>query len=267
MHKLRLALLSLAALVAIYLGWTYLHQPANGLDAGSARERRSSPQEVAAMRRAIERSVADAMDYARFFDRVKTAFPAEYEGFLTRAAERAAVAGATPSTDALMIEAARDLRRSHGILAAWADGPALDHYFEAKRAMLDALAAKNPALCVDFLAGGGNGDFASFSHDHRGLLAAMANAGLDAINDGQARRVERNAPNDADFRTLENALRAQGVSNAAIGALLDGKAPNPPLDDAEMCQAGQIFLQTLAALPEAARRRIYGFAVELMAHS
>ena len=130
-----------------------------------------------------------------------------------------------------MIAAARDLRSSHGILAAKADGPALDHYFEAKRAMLDALAAKNQALCVDFLYGGGNGDFVSFSRDHRGLLAAMANAGLDAISDGQGRRVDREAPNNADFRTLENALRAQGVSNAAIGALLDGKPPNPPLDD------------------------------------
>lgn len=267
MHTLRLALLGLAALVAIFLGWTYLHQPANAPDAAAARQRRTSPQEVAAMRRAIERSVAETTDYAGFLERVKTAFPAEYEGFLTRAAEHAAIAGDAPSADALMIAAARDLRSSHGVLAAKAEGPALDHYFEAKRAMLDALAAKNQALCVDFLYGGGNGDFASFSRDHRGLLAAMANAGLDAISDGQTRRVEREAPNDADFHSLENALRAQGVSNAAIGALLDGKAPNPPLDDSEMCQAGQIFLQTLAALPDAARWRIYGFAVELMAHS
>jgi hypothetical protein len=265
MNTLRLALLSLAALVAIFLGWTYLHQPA-ALTAGSQRGR-TSPQEVAAMRRAIERNVAGATDYAGFFERLKAAFPAEYEAFVTRAAERAAVAGETPSADALMIEAARELRSSHGGLAAKAEGPALDHFFEAKRAMLDALAAKDQALCVDFLYGGGNGDFAAFSRDHRSLLADMANAGLDAINDGQAKRVERDAPNDEDFHTLENALRAQGVSNAAIGALLDGKAPNPPLEDGEMCQAGQIFLQTLAALPEAARRRIYGFAVELMAHS
>ena len=267
MHRLRLALLSLAALVAIFLGWTYLHERASGPDAAPTRERRTSPQEVAAMRRAIERNVAGAADYAGFFDRLKTAFPAEYEAFLTRAAERDAASGESSSVDALMIEAARALRQSRGILAAKADGPTLDRYFEAKRAMLDGLAAKDQALCVDFLYGGGNGDFASFSRDHRGLLAAMANAGLDAINDGQASRVERDAPNEEDFRTLENALRAQGVSNAAIGALLDGKAPNPPLEDGEMCQAGQIFLQTLAALPEAARRRIYGLAIELMAHS
>jgi hypothetical protein len=269
MNRLRLALLGLAALVAIFLGWTFMREPAKAPESAAARidERPTTPQDVAAMRRAIERSVAGAPDYAGFFDRLKTAFPAEYEGFVTRAAERAAATGEMPSADALLIEGARSLRRSHGILAAKADGPALDRFFQAKRAVLEALAGKNEALCVDFLYGGGAGDFAPFSRDHRGLFAAMANAGLDAINDGQAKRMEREAPKDEDFRTLENALSAQGVSNAAIGALLDGKAPNPPLDDSEMCEAGQIYLRTLAALPDAARRRIYGFAVELMAHS
>ncbi len=266
MHTLRLALLGLAALVAMFLGWAYWREPARAPDP-EFRGGRAGPQDIAAMRRVIERGVADATDYAGFFDRLKTAFPVEYEGFLTRAAERAAAAGETPGADALMIEAAKDLRGSHGVLAAKADGPALDRFFAAKRAMLDALAAKNQTLCVDFLYGGGNGDFESFSRDHRGLLAAMATAGLDAISDGETRRIAREAPNDEDFHTLENALRAQGVSNAAIGALLDGKAPNPPLDDSEMCQAGQTFFQTLAALPEPARMRIYGFAVALMAHS
>jgi hypothetical protein len=226
-----------------------------------------TPQEVAAMRRAIERSVEGAPDYAGFFDRLRTAFAAEYESFLGRAADRAAAAGETPGADALLIDAARTLRRSHGILAAKADGPALDRFFQAKRAVLEALAVNNQGLCVDFLYGGGAGDFSAFSRDHRGLFAAMANAGLDAISDGQAKRMERDAPKDEDFRTLENALRAQGVSNAAIGALLDGKALNPPLDDSEMCEAGRIYLQTLAALPDAARLRIYGLAVALMAHS
>ena len=252
MHTLRLALMGLSALVAIFLGWTYMRQPASAPDAPSASARRTSPQDVAAMRRAIEGGVAGAPEYAGFFERLKIAYPAEYEGFLNRAAESAAIAGETPGADALMIAAARDLRSSHGVLAAKADGPALDHFFAAKRAMLDALAAKDQALCVDFLYGGGNGDFAAFSRDHRSLLAAMANAGLDAIGDGEAKRIARAAPNDEDFRSLEKALRAQGVSNAAIGALLDGKAPNPPLEDSEMCQAGQIFL---ADAGRPARRR------------
>ena len=150
-----------------------------------------------------------------------------------------------------MIEAARELRSSHGVLAAKAEGPALDHYFETKRAMLDALAARDQALCVDFLYGGGNGDFAAFSRDHRGLFATWPTP--DSTPSTTDRRsASSGTRRTRRFHTLENALRAQGVSNAAIGALLDGKAPNPPLDDSEMCQAGQTFLQTLAALPEAA---------------
>lgn len=264
MYTLRLALLGLAALVAIFLGWSWLYPPApkDGV------QRHVTPQEVAAQRSAIQRAIAGAPDYAGFFERFRTGYGPEYEGFLARAAERAAASGAPADADALMIEAARALRQSHGVLAARADGPALDRFFEARRAMLDALAAKDQALCVDFLyGGGGGGGFAAFSRGHRALLAAMANAGLDAVSDGEAKRVAREAPNDDDFRTLENALRAQGVSNAAIGALLDGKAPNPPLEDGEMCQAGLIFLQTLAALPDGPRQRIYSFAVALMAHS
>lgn len=227
MATLRLALMSLAAIVAIFLGWTVLRGPARGPYI-SADTGRASPQEIAAMRRAVERSIAETPDYSGFFARLRTAFPVDYESFVAQAAERAAAAGETPGPDALMIEAARGLRKTHGVLAARADGPALDRLFEAKRAVLDALAGKSDALCVDFLYGGGSDDFAAFSRDHRGLFAAMANAGLDAINDGQLKQMGREAPNDEDFRTLENALRAQTVSNAAIGALLDGKAPNPP---------------------------------------
>ena len=267
MNKLRLALLSLAAFVAIILGWASLRGPAPAPDLGArTNERRASHQEVAAMRRAIERTIAGAPDYAGFFGQLKAAFPAEYEGFLARSAERSAEAGETANADALIIEAARGLRRSNGILAAEADGPALDHYFDARLAVLQALAEKDRTLCVDFLYGGG-GDFTAFSRDHRGLVAALTVAGLDAVNDGQAKRMKRDAPTDADFRTLENALRAQGLSNGAIEALLDGKALNPPLDDDEMCQAGKTYLQTIAALPDAARRRIYSFAVQLMARS
>jgi hypothetical protein len=267
MNKLRLALLSLAAFVAIILGWASLRNLTPAPDLGArTNERRASHQEVAAMRRAIERTIAGAPDYAGFFGQLKVAFPGEYEGFLARSAQRSAEAGETANADALIIEAARGLRRSHGILAAEADGPALDHYFDARLAVLQALAEKDRTLCADFLYGGG-GDFTAFSRDHRGLVAALTVAGLDAVHDGQAKRMKRDAPTDADFRTLDNALRAQGLSNGAIEALLDGKALNPPLDDDEMCQAGKTYLQTIAALPDAARRRIYSFAVQLMARS
>ncbi|PNG26582.1 hypothetical protein [Methylocella silvestris] len=267
MHTLRLALLGLAACVAIILGWAYWHEAARGPASVRVAERQASPQEIAAMRRAIERTVAGTPDYSGFFEALKAGFPAEYEAFLVSAAERAANAGESSSADALMIEAARGLRRSHGILAAKADGPTLDRYFDARYAMLHALAANDQALCVAFLYGGGRADFTGFTRDHRTLLAALAAAGLDAISDGKDKRGDRERPTEEDFHTLENALRAQGVSNAAITTLLDGKVLNPPLSDGEMCQAGETYLKTLAALPEAPRRRIYGFAIELMARS
>ena len=79
--------------------------------------------------------------------------------------------------------------------------------------------------------------------------------------------IERTAPTEADFKALKSALVAKGLDKVEIDALLDGKMPDPPLADARMCAAGQTYLETLRALPEAARLRIYGLAMELMARS
>jgi hypothetical protein len=62
-------------------------------------------------------------------------------------------------------------------------------------------------------------------------------------------------------------LRAKGLDTPEIEALLDGKAGDPPIGDAKMCRAGQVYLETLAAMPEPTRLRIYSLAVELMARS
>ncbi|HUZ91669.1 MAG TPA: hypothetical protein VMU78_07200, partial [Methylocella sp.] len=92
-------------------------------------------------------------------------------------------------------------------------------------------------------------------------------AGLDAMHEGEVKRVERPAPTDTDFDALEKALRERGLETAEVEALLDGKASDPPIADTKMCRAGQIYLETLATMPEPVRLRIYGFAVELMAKS
>ncbi len=55
----------------------------------------------------------------------------------------------------------------------------------------------------------------------------MVTAGLDAIHDGQSKKVEREAPSAADFQVLDDALREKGLSSPEIEALLDGKAPRP----------------------------------------
>jgi hypothetical protein len=62
-------------------------------------------------------------------------------------------------------------------------------------------------------------------------------------------------------------LRERGLETPEIEALLDGKVGNPPIADTKLCQAGLAYLDTLAAMPESARLRIYGFTVELMARS
>jgi hypothetical protein len=226
-----------------------------------------SPYEIDAARRAFTEKLKTAPEYAAFFDRLKTVFPSEYELFLAAFAQRSAASGEIASADLLIAEAARSLRLSRGILAAKAGRQALEHIFELHFAMLRALAAKDPRLCVNFLYGGDSPGFFEFSAQNRGLVAAMAIAGIDAIHDGEIKRIERPAPTGTDFDALEKALRAKGLDTPEIEALLDGKAGDPPIGDAKMCRAGQVYLETLAAMPESTRLRIYGLAVELMARS
>jgi hypothetical protein len=271
---LRLVLLGLATLAGIVAGAALLQKairpetPSATLIAPATPrqgERGPSPYEIAAARHALDEKLTAAPEYVAFFDRLQSTFPHEYESFLAGISKRLATAGEIGSADFLMAEAVRSLRLSRGILAAKAGNPALEHIFELQSSMLRALAAKDPHLCVDFLNGGESLGFFEFSAQNRGLVAAMGIAGIDAIQDGEVKMVERPPPAGTDFDALEKALRARGLDTPEIEALLDGKASDPPVADAKMCRAGQIYLETLAAMPEPARLRIYGFAVELMA--
>jgi len=273
---LRVVLLGLAAFAGIVTGAALLEKAirpetssAPLIATASTRpgEPWMSPHEIDAARRAVEGKLKTAPEFAPFFDRLKTVFPSEYEAFLAAFAQRSVASGEVASADLLMAEAVRSLRLSRGILAAKADRQALEHIFELHSAMLRALAAKDPRLCVNFLYGGQSPGFFEFSAQNRGLVAAMAIAGIDAIHDGEIKRIERPAPAGTDFDALEKALRAKGLDSPEIEALLDGKAGNPPIGAAKMCRAGQVYLETLAAMPESARLRIYGLAVELMARS
>ncbi|MGH6845417.1 MAG: hypothetical protein ACRECU_12010 [Methylocella sp.] len=271
---LRLVLLGLAALAAIVAGAALLQKgirPETAPLIATASQRPgepgASPSEIAAARRAFEEKLKTAPEYAVFFDRLKSVFPAEYESFLAALAQRSAAGGEIGSADFLMAEAVRSLRLSRGVLAAKAGQAALEHIFELQFAVLRALAAKDPRLCVDFLAGVASPGFFEFSAQNRGLVAALAIAGIDAIHDGEVQRVERPVPAGTDFDALEKALRAKGLDTPEIEALLDGKPGDPPIGAAKMCRAGQVYLETLAAMPESTRLRIYGLAVELMARS
>jgi hypothetical protein len=141
----------------------------------------TSPVEIDAARRTLTEKLKTAPEFAAFFDRLKTIFPSEYESFLVAFVQRSAASGEIAGADLLIAEAARSLRLSRGILAAKAGRQALEHIFELHFAMLRALAAKDPHLCVNFLYGGESPGFFEFSAQNRGLVVAMAIAGIDAI--------------------------------------------------------------------------------------
>jgi hypothetical protein len=278
LDQLRLALMGLAAIASVILGWSLIQQalhdepsPQPVAMTTSATATPDQPKaEITAhdeMRQKIQTQLAQSPEYMRFFDRLKLVYPAEYETILDTFAKRATSTGETDSIDAMMSEAVRALRLSYGVLATKASGPALEKIFATQLAMMQALGAKDQRLCVDFLYGGASRAFYQFSSENRSLVSDMALAGLEAMSDGQTSKIERAAPSDSDFQTLEKALRDQGLSTPEIEALLDGKTADPPITDARMCTVGQIYLQTIANLPEASRMRLYGLAVELMVRS
>jgi len=278
LDQLRLALMGLAAIACVILGWSLIQQALHvepkqasavtpAPDTASPDQSKAELAADAEMRQKIETQLAQSPEYMRFFDRLRLIYPAEYETILDTFAKRASRAGETDGIDAMMSEAVRALRLSHGVLAAKASGPALEKIFATQLAMMQALAAKDQRLCVDFLYGGASRAFYQFSSENRSLVSSMALAGLEAMNDGQTNKIERTAPSDSDFQILEKGLRDQGLSTPEIEALLDGKTADPPITDARMCSAGQLYLQTLASLPEASRMRLYGLAVELMVRS
>jgi hypothetical protein len=223
--------------------------------------------DTATLRLRVEKAIAAAPEYARFFARLHEAFPAEYDKTLDSFAERLRGAQSEESADYYASEAVRLLRQARGVAAAKAEAATLSRVFDVQLEMLRALAKEDKKLCVAFLYGATNQDFQRFAVGRRALVGDMAAAGLEAIVSGQTKKVERSAPSDADFQTLEKALTAKGLQKVEIDALLDGKMPDPPLPDDKMCAAGQTYLGVLHALPEAVRLRIYGLAVELMARS
>jgi hypothetical protein len=227
----------------------------------------ASPQARLAARRAIEARIAQVPEYQRFFDRLRLTLASQYETTLDSFADRLVASGKEQSVDVYLSEAVRDLRLARGALAAKADPASLARIFDVQLAMLDALSTSDQRLCVDFLYGGASDAFYQFSARNRQLASDMAVAGLEAIIDGQAKRNQRQPPSDADFLLLEKAMSAKGLSQAEIEALLDGKTPDPPLDDGRLCRAGRVYLEMLKTLPEPVRLRIYALAVELMARS
>ncbi|MGA8172448.1 MAG: hypothetical protein WB816_16675 [Methylocystis sp.] len=220
-----------------------------------------------AARQRLGALIAAAPDYTRFFKRLKETFPVDYASALDSFATRLVESKREESVDFYVSEAVRLLRQSRGVLAAKAELGPLSNVFDVQLTVLRAIGEQDPRLCVAFLYGATDQDFARFAATRRPLVADMALTGVEAIANGQAKKIERASPTEADFKMLETALLAKGLGKIEIDALLDGKMPDPPLEDARMCAAGQTYLETLHMLPEATRLRIYGLAMELMARS
>lgn len=274
MHALRVIVLLIGLAGSIAAGWWFIDMatqpeinPATGapkrMEAGLPTERNLRP----VGRDAVETRLHLAPEHAQFFDALKAAFPQDYERLIESFAARAVHTSKLESPDVYLTDAMRALRRSRGVLAARARPDLLERVFETQAKAMGAMAQIDPALCVDFLHGRASDAFFEFSASHRDLVSALAQSGLAAIVDGAAEGIKRPAPTDADFSLLEAALKEKGLGPNEISALLDGKAPDPPLPDAAMCRAGQIYFETLRSIPEAARMRIYALSVELLARS
>lgn len=266
----RLLALVTAAIVAICLGVGLMIMAFGPSRPTGAPLAAMSPQpalDKGAARHIVETAIATSPEYARFFARMREAFTADYEAAINDFAQRLAETKREQSVDYYLSEAVRRLRQARGGFAAKADPAQMSDVFAKQLQVLQAVARSDKKMCVAFLYGANNFDFQRFAASQRPLVAGMALAGLEAMASGKGRQVEREQPTEGDFRVLETALAERGLDKVAIDALLDGKMPNPPLDDAKMCAAGQTYLEVLRTLPEASRTRIYGLALELMARS
>ncbi len=213
---------------------------------------------------ALDAKLRQIPEYQAFFTRLRSLYPADYD-----AAAKAAIArgdeNQANAADLFLTEAVRMLRQTRGLNGAKAGQQALDHLFDVHLKVLRQLAASDAGLCVDFLNGAPADRFVVFTGANRALMADEAMAGLEAIEDGAQKKIAREAPTTQDFDDLEKLLLAKGLDKAAIALLLDGKAPNPPLSDAQACHNGVIYLETLQSMPDLQRLRLYALALEVMA--
>ncbi len=213
----------------------------------------------------LAEKLQQAPEYQPFFARLRGLYPADYDAATKAAIEHGDEKQAN-AADLFLTEAVRLLRQTRGLSGAKAGGQALDHLFDLHLKVLRQLATSDAGLCVDFLNGAPADRFAAFTGANRPLMAEEAMAGLEAIDDGAHKKIDREAPSQQDFDDLEKLLLNKGLDKPAIGLLLDGKTPDPPLTDAQACHNGVVYLETLQSLPDLQRLRLYALALEVMAH-
>lgn len=213
---------------------------------------------------ALDEKLRQAPEYAGFFAQLRSLYPSDYDAAVKRALGQQ-IETHDDAADLFLTQAVQTLRQNRGLMGARASAEALDKLFDQHQKVLKQLAATDPALCVDFLNGAPADRFTAFAAAHRPLMADEAVAGLAAIDDGARKKIDREAPTTEDFDELEKSLLAKGMNKAAVALLLDGKTPDPPLSDAQQCQNGLIYLDSMKALPDLQRLRLYALALEVMA--
>lgn len=227
------------------------------------------PPSAAAMataREKIDSAFRIAPIFQPFFERFKSLYPADFDRYLQ--SEVLALASGTesvPTPDTLVLDAVELLRNSRGAQAALASPEMLDHFFDIQAQVLDTLAVQDARLCDHFLFGGDAPAFGEFSSHNQALISQMAEAGLNAIADGEAKKITRDPPADEDFTALEKSLTDAKLEPVEIGALLDGQLPEQPFAPARTCAIGKIYYASLKAMPAAAKYNIYALALQNMA--
>ncbi len=272
MRNLIYALSALAALGLAALAWFEFGAPQTSeleipkSTAANPQPDAPSAGALAAAKDKLEAAITLAPEFRPFFERMKTLYPADFERFIQ--AETVILAKPplpSASSDSLILDAVDSLRKNRGLQAAKASPEAMIKVFDLQAKVLDALAVQDPRLCEHFLFGGDAPAFAEFSAKNRALIADMAEAGMTAIADGEANKIERNPPADEDFNLLEQRLKEMNLDKAEMAALLDGQMPETPFEPARTCEFGKSYYSALRALPDAARDSIYALALQNMA--
>jgi len=271
MHILRTVLLIMALGTSLFLGWRFYETIRNprGTDGTNTAGGNAQPtaDQLASARRNVEKVLKQSPEFASYFASLDKNYPSDYMHILAGFISRATKSGHAETPDYYITEAMRVLRQNRGILATKASDFSLQRVFEQQLEVVGAMEAADPRVCAEFLHGGATDGFFEFSKGHRALMARLAQAGLDAMLDGQQQNVERATPSDADFTMLDGALQANGLDRPQIETLLDAKVQDPPLSDTSLCKAGRVYLETLRTLPDEIKMRIYALALTLQART
>ena len=209
--------LAAAAVVAICLGvglMVLAFGPAR--PGGGPLAALSGPLDKGTARQMVETAIAQAPDYARYFARMRETFTADYEAAIDEFATRLSDTKLEQSVDYYLSEAVRRLRQAHGALAAKAEPDRMAQVFARQLDVLRAVAQQDKKMCVAFLYGATNLDFQRFAASRRQLVSSMATASLEAMVNGQGKKIERPQPTEADFKLLEKALTDRGLNRAEI---------------------------------------------------